>query len=127
MNRWMLLLAVVVLPAWAGAVDIRGKGSDAVDTAAEKVRGDEHESHDWASDRVEALREDFDRFERRIEDAEPKRQEKARERLSELKERVSKLEGRMETRDHKVYDEVEDELDDIRGEFREIRRDLNRR
>lgn len=129
MNRWVLLWTVAALPAQASAVDIRGKGSEAVDQTVEAVRGETPEAQDWAGKRLEALREDFDRFDRRLESAEPDRREKARAELSELKERVSKLEGRIDQKpaDEKVYDEVEDEIDDIRDDFRDLRRKTIRR
>lgn len=133
MKRWLLMLALMTATAgWVSAADaVRGKGADVVDGAVEAVRGPEHESHRWAGKRLEALREDFDRFERRLEKTEPERRVKARFELGELKERVSTLEGRIEEKgkiaaDDKVYEDVEDEIEDIRGDFRDLRREYRR-
>lgn len=133
MKRWLMLALMMTAAggAWA-AEGARGKGSDVLDGAVEAVRGPEHESHRWAGKRLEALREDFDRFDRRLEKTEPERRVKARAELGELKERVSTLEGRIEdkgkvSKDDKVYEEVEEEIEEIRDDFRDLRRKTYRR
>ena len=133
MNRWVLLVSAALLPCAAAAADrtdkMRGKGSDVIDRTVNAVRGERHEAHDWTTDRLEDLREDFDRFDRRLEKVEPERRTKVRGELAELKERVSQLEGRVKEAgptDDSVYQDVEEKIEEIRDDFRDLRKSTKR-
>lgn len=87
----------------------------------------------WAEGRMKDLRQDFDALDKRAEKYQVKDREHAKEKVSDLKERVSKVEGRLdevgdrETKDAwKTRTEIRDELKDIRGDFRDVRRGLDK-
>lgn len=101
---------------------------------AVEPRGSHEDFKDWAENRLEMLREDFDDLDKRLENASVETREDARRRMSELKERISKTEGRLEEIEKegskdagKTREQVKKEITNLREDYQDLRGDLRKK
>lgn len=139
MRGLTIVAAALAVGVWSQAAETRpGEGTAAPEMEAveeRQVQGPEGQTA-WVERRIRVLREDIDRFEKRLESSagDEKNRERNRGKLTALKERLSKLDDRFQgdktdEQAHIVEEEIyliEDDLNHLRRGSKTGARDMKR-